>query len=95
MREEELQSLIVSVLHEGQTLSGREWTDLGPDSKPVGDLDGFDSLSAVETTVAIEQRLGCKLEVESIFVSEDGKRALTLKQICAGLSELATKGRTK
>jgi acyl carrier protein len=91
MREEELQSLILRVLAEAQTLSGREWTDLGPDSKPIGDLDGFDSLSAVETTIAIEQWLECKFEVESVFVSGDGKRALTIKQICAGLTEQVTK----
>ena len=81
MQAKEIESVIVGVLREVQIISGREWTELGQESKPLGDLEGFDSLSAVEVTVAIEQKLECKFEIESIFTSEDGKRALSLKQI--------------
>ena len=81
MQTKEIESVIVGVLREVQTTSGRAWTDLNSESRPLGDLDGFDSLSAVEVTVAIEQRLGCKFGIDSIFTSEDGKRALSLKQI--------------
>lgn len=62
----------------------------------MGDLDGFDSLSAVEVTVAIEQKLECKFEIESIFTSDDEKRALNLKQISDRISNmLASKGLSK
>jgi acyl carrier protein len=81
MQAKEIESVIVGVLREVQTSSGREWTDLRPESRPIGDLEGFDSLSAIEVTVGIEQKLGCKFEIESIFTSDDGKRALNLKQI--------------
>lgn len=81
METQEIESAIVGVLREVQTTSGRVWTDLHPGSRPLGDLDGFDSLSAVEVTVAIEQKLGCKFGIDSIFTSEDGKQALTLAQI--------------
>jgi acyl carrier protein len=93
MAREEIEEILVSVLHEVQTISGREWTDLEPDSNPIGTLDGFDSLSAVETTVMIEQRLGYKLEGDSIFVSEDGKRTLSLREIADRLAAaVGTKG---
>ncbi len=81
MQAKEIESVIVGVLREVQIISGRGWTDLHSESRPLGDLDGFDSLSAVEVTVAIEQKLECKFDIESIFTSEDGKRALSLKQI--------------
>jgi acyl carrier protein len=96
METKEIESVIVAVLREVQTISGREWADLGPESRPVGDLDGFDSLSGVEVTVAIEQKLECKFEIESIFTSDDGKRALNLKQISDRVSNiLASKGLSK
>ena len=93
MQAKEIESVIVGVLREVQTTSGRRWTDLNPESRPLGDLDGFDSLSAVEVTVAIEQKLGCKFDGESIFASEDGKRALSLKQIAEWVGKmLGSKG---
>lgn len=81
MRREEIGHILLSVLEEVQGMSGRPCVGLGLDTKPIGDLDGFDSLSGVETTVMIEQRLGCKLEVESLFVSEDGKQVLSVREI--------------
>ena len=88
-------SAVLDVLREVQSLSGREWNGLGDDANPIGSLDGFDSLSAVEATTMMEARLGCTLEIESVFVSEDGKRALTLKEISERLSKvLSSKGGT-
>ena len=81
MQEKEIELFILAALRELQTNSGRLWIDLDPDSLPLRDLDGFDSLSAVEVTAAMEQKLECHFETESIFVSSDGKRALIVKQI--------------
>ena len=81
MQAKEIETVIVGVLREVQTTSGRLWSDLNPDSRPLGDLEGFDSLTAVEVTVAVEQKLSCRFEIESIFASDDGKRALSLRQI--------------
>lgn len=88
MTVDELQSIVLNVLADISKLNGREWKDLGVDAKPIGALEEFDSLSAIEATVMIEAKLGCNLEVESLFVSDDGKRALTVKQICARLAKL-------
>lgn len=96
MEPKEIESVVVGVLREVQTVSGRSWTDLDADSRPLGDLDGFDSLSAVEVTVAIEQKLGSKFDVESIFTSEDGKRALSIKQISELIGKsIGSKGHSK
>ncbi len=71
-------------------MSGREWSGLGADARPIGNLDGFDSLSAVEATVMVEEKLRCKLDIDSVFVSDDGRRALTLIEISDRLSKLLT-----
>jgi hypothetical protein len=36
----------------------------------------------------IEEKLGCTLNVDSVFVSEDGKKALTLKEVCERVATL-------
>lgn len=79
---------VLEVLREVQELSGRTWTDLGSRSKPIGDLDGFDSLTAIEVTVLLEEQLGCRLDKNNLFVSEDGTRALTLKEVTHRISGL-------
>lgn len=90
----EIQSIVLQVLQEVQELSGRSWTALAPNGKPIGDLDGFDSLCGVEATVLVEERLGCRdLGVDSVFVSDDGRRSLTVNEIAHRLSKLlATSG---
>lgn len=87
MSEQSYESLVVDVLHQAQEMSGRKWSDLSIECKPIGDLEGFDSLTAVEATVMIEEKLGCNLESESVFVSEDGRRALTIREICERLAK--------
>src|SRR5260370_42589507 len=93
---DEIQNIVIEVLREVQTLSGRSWTGIDPAAPPIGGLDGFDSLCAVEATVIVEEKLGCRdLEVESIFVSDDGKRALTVKEVAQRLSKLLASGGRK
>jgi hypothetical protein len=89
MSPQEIQSVVLDVLKDIQVLSGRPWIDLDPNGAPIGQLDGFDSLTAVEATVMIEERLGGHdWEVESIFVSEDGEHALTVEEIAQRVSKL-------
>jgi acyl carrier protein len=88
MTPEKLLLLVLEVLQEVQKMSGRRWQPLTPDMKPIGTLDGFDSLAGVEATVMIEEKLKCTLDVESLFVSEDGKQALTLKQVCERIATI-------
>ena len=87
MVQQSFESLVLEVLREAQELSGREWSDLSLECKPIGALEGFDSLAAIEATVMLEQKLGCDLDLESLFVSENGKRALTIKEICERLAK--------
>lgn len=84
----EIEAKVIAGLKEIQQISGRTWTDLNPSSKPIGELDGFDSLASIEATVVIEDKLGCKIEHHSLFISDDGTRALSIKQISERLAQL-------
>ena len=54
---------------------------------PVRDMEGFDSLSGVEATVMLSESLGVDLpEDYNPFISNDGKRALSVSEIADNLS---------
>ena len=89
MNKAEIAALVVAVLKEVQETSGREWTKLEGDAAPIGALDGFDSLSGMEATTLIEQKLKDltgldSLGDESLFVTND--KALTLDEVCDKIS---------
>jgi len=84
----EIEANVIATLKELQQLSGRTWSDISPTSKPIGDLDGFDSLASIEATVVLEGRLGCKIEPHSLFISDDGARVLTIRQISERLASV-------
>ena len=87
-----IRAAIEKVLRQVQTASGRGCPDtIGDDLKPVGDLEAFDSLLAVEATVLLEAELDVTLAEGTPFiaVSASGKkRALTMTQIVERLAEM-------
>ena len=88
MPTKEIEAKVIEVLKEIQQISGRPWSDLSTSSKPIDCLDGFDSLASIEATVLIEERFGCTIEQDTLFVSDDGRSALTFGQVCDRLAEL-------
>ena len=89
MASRNIESTVIEVLQAVQTSSGKPYVDLGPDDEPIGTLDDFDSLTGIEATVMLEERIGHTIERDSIFVSEDGSQATTLAEICSYLEELS------
>jgi hypothetical protein len=82
---------LLEVLKNVQELCGREWVTIPATAKPIGALAGFDSLCSIETTVLVEQKLGCSpLGPSSLFISEDGKRALTLQEVSQRIDKMIT-----
>lgn len=76
-----IQTAILEVLREVQEMSGRVWRGLSADARPIGDLEGFDSLLGVEATVLVELKLDCRLDLNTVFVSGDGKVALSVREV--------------
>jgi acyl carrier protein len=88
MTPQDLIQHVCEVLAEVQELGGYPAPTLTVESTPIGDLPGFDSLSSIEATVLLEQKLGRDLDSESVFISEDGKHALNVNQIADRLCDL-------
>jgi acyl carrier protein len=84
----QLRVAIEKVLREVQTISGRDCPRLADATKPIGDLDAFDSLTAVEATVLLELELNCKIAQGTPFISASGKRALTVAEAVERLAKL-------
>jgi hypothetical protein len=85
MNQGEIVRMVTAVLQETQTLSGRVWQSVDLNTRPIGQLEGFDSLCGLEATLMLEAKLGCSFE-ESVFVSADGTRALALREIAAAIA---------
>ena len=84
----EVRVKVIGVLQEIQTLSGRGNSPITSQTRPIGDLEGFDSLNGEEATVLLEAELGCELK-ENVFITENGRRrALTVDEIVSRLCHL-------
>jgi hypothetical protein len=77
------------VVHDVQEASGRLAPVLSDTFCPVGGAEGFDSLAAVEAAVMLEAQLGFDLPVETVFLSDDGGRALSVSEITARIVSIA------
>jgi acyl carrier protein len=83
MRAAEIEILIIEVLKELQAGADGTPHEITPGTRPLLDLEFFDSLLAIETTVVLEEHLKCKFAVDSVFVDRDTDAALTISEIAA------------
>ena len=89
LTKKQIRAAIEKVLRQVQAASGRECPDITHTTKPIGDLDEFDSLMAVEATVLLEQELNITLAEGTPFISATGrKRALTVAEIIDRIGEM-------
>ena len=70
-----VRGIVLDVLDTCQEVSGRARRELADDQKVVGGLDGFDSISGIEATTLLEQRLVAaglltELAVTSAFIRD-------------------------
>ncbi|MFA6312595.1 MAG: hypothetical protein WCV99_08285 [Sterolibacterium sp.] len=78
---ETVQQMVIEVLGDIQTISGRDLIPMSGSTCAIGELPGFDSLNGIEATLEISARLGYDLEVDNLLVDESGNRALTIREI--------------
>jgi len=83
---------LIETVAEVQELSGCASLEINANTCPIYDLDGFDSLRAVETTVLLAIKLKCEFKARkgevNLFVSKDGRRALRIEEAVSRLIEL-------
>ena len=87
MDRQQMVAKVVQTVIQVQEVSGRSSVGIGVQTRPVRDVDGFDSLSGVEATVMLSEALGVDLPDDyNPFISDDGQRALSVGEIANTLS---------
>jgi hypothetical protein len=82
---------LTDVLHDIQRQGGYAAPTITDDTKPLADLEGFDSPLAVEATTELSGRLGMTIPAgENIFKAKGIARALTIREIVEVLVRIAT-----
>lgn len=92
MARDEILKCLVETVAEVQTLSGCAAVNITAELCPIYDLEGFDSLRGVETTILLSEKLKCKFKAGkkdvNVFISKDGRRALRIEEAASRLLEL-------
>jgi acyl carrier protein len=91
MTSAEIEKAIIETLHDLQAGSGEPEQNITSRTLPLVDLGFFDSLLAIETTLALEDRLKCGCPDDSVFIDKDTAKPLSVAQIAARLAALAGK----
>lgn len=82
MDKDEVMGHVIRAVAQVQETSGRRATQITASTRPLRDLPGFDSLSGIEATIYISELLGHEFSDDyNPFVSQDGRRALTIQEV--------------
>ena len=92
MNQSNILDQVIEVVRQVQEASGRAVGDIRPDTRPVGDIDGFDSLSGVEASALLSEALGFEVS-DNAFVSEHGRGALSVNEIAGNVNGQLRLGR--
>lgn len=95
MSVERVEQIIIEVLAEIQTISGRGLIPMCGTTCAIGDLPGFDSLNGIEATLEISTRLKYDFDVDNLLVDESGHCALTIREIAQRAWQLMNKAGVK
>ena len=71
---------VIQAVTKVQETSGRSIGGIGPDTRPLKDLQDFDSLCGVEATVLLSEAVGRDLP-DSVFAPREGSRVLSVNEI--------------
>jgi hypothetical protein len=95
MHRAELAKTLLECIRDVQEMCGKRPTTLSLDTCPFYDLDGFDSLTAVEATELLAQRIQSEIRCGkgdvNVFVSKDSGKPLKLSHVLDRLETLIKK----
>ena len=87
MDRQEIVAKLIETVTQVQDVSGRSSAGIGESTRPVGGVEGFDSLSGLEATIMLSDSLGVELpEDYNPFISSVGKRALSVGEVADSLN---------
>ena len=85
----ELEALLLSLIKAG-SLEDAECV-VAPETVPFKDIEGFDSLTALEVLTELEEVAGLHVEVE-IFFSDEKKKYLSVRELALAIWKEMQKG---
>jgi hypothetical protein len=74
---DQVERALTDAVREIQTISGRDAAGIGPQTKPIGEVAGFDSINGLEVGALVSERLGTDVG-ENPLVGPNGE-SLTLR----------------
>jgi len=80
MNQTEIEQALIKAVCQTQESSGRDLINVTAETRPIGDLPGFDSLNGVETTVEAIAYIKRDLPFNNVFVAENKAKALTIRE---------------
>ena len=92
MDRNDIERELIETIREVQEMSGDAPAAIDTHTCPIKDLEHFDSLRGVETTVLLSMKLKCEFKSPkgeiNLFVSKDGRRILSVGEIVDRLVKL-------
>jgi len=85
----EIEAVVIETIRNIQVMSGREQTQVGSNTVPIGGLEGFTSRNGLEATPSIAFKLNVNIPLDmNIFKNEKGNKALSVKEIADRIESL-------
>lgn len=88
MTKSEIASQIIQILGNVQSSSGKPAVPITGSTKPIGGLEGFDSLNGVEVTAIVSHEFGIEISETNLLVNSEGDRALSVSEVADRVSSL-------
>jgi hypothetical protein len=95
MNPKDVEAKLIEVVQEIQRDSGYDGSQIRGTTCPLTNLEGFDSLICPVAIGMLASTLNVNIpNNKNIFLSEDGKRQLTISESAAMVCEIVNKGET-
>ena len=89
MTNTQIEKIIIEALLELQAGTGETAQEISSATAPLADLSFFDSLLAIETTLALEEKLGCSCVESSVFKHRETEKPRTIAEIACQLAQIS------
>ena len=80
MERKRVEGVVIDAVRQVQESSGQPAGPIGSDTRPLQDVDSFDSYCGVEAALFISESLGCEIPC-GVFLPDDGRRHLSVSGI--------------
>ena len=80
MNQSNIVDQVIVAVRQVQEASGRTVSDIRADTRPLEDIDGFDSLSGVEASALLSEYLECEIP-DNAFLSQHARGGLSVNEI--------------